>query len=148
MWLLMESLALNIHEFWRYMTTECPNKAWTIYMTGEFGREADPEFSDGMGGQVTPDTAGTDHGYGTNIFMIGPRICGGQVVNLGLWPGLGSLHSAYFCGGNNDVCANTDSRIYLVEIMDRLMGVNHQDLPFLFPEYNVPSPAEYHGVVC
>lgn len=145
---LMESLSSNLHEFWRYMNNVAPNKCWIIYMIGEFGREAEPEFDDGMGGQVNPDTAGTDHGYGTNTFMIGPRVCGGQVVNIGLWPGLASLHSAYTCTGSNDVCANTDSRIYLVEIMDRLMGVNHQDLSFLFPEYNVPSPAEYHGVIC
>ncbi len=150
MWLLMESLARNLKAFFEDMTTT-PNgsdKCWTIYMTGEFGREAEPNLTAG-GNPVTPETAGTDHGYATNVYMMGTNICGGQVINAGLWPGVGTLHNpgATTCGGTNDVCLGTDPRIFLVEIFDRLM-CNQANLSYLFPGLTIPSPANYMGVVC
>lgn len=155
MWTRMQSLARNLKAFWQdmTMTPEGSSKRWTIYMTGEFGREAEPNATTMGGDPVTPETAGTDHGYATNVYMMGTNICGGQVVNAGLWPGVaaGMRHNpnqgAGACTGTNDVCAGTDPRVFLVEIFDRLMG-NQVNLPYLFPEYQLPTPAEYFGVVC
>ncbi|MCB9852540.1 MAG: DUF1501 domain-containing protein [Phycisphaerales bacterium] len=148
MWLLMESLARNLKAFWQDMTTNGSNRCWTIYMTGEFGRDAEPPMTSG-GNPVTPETAGTDHGYATNVYMMGTNICGGQVINAGLWPGVDTLHNpgSTVCGGTNDVCLGTDPRIFLAEIFDRLMG-NQANLSYLFPDYQIPAPSEYMGVVC
>ncbi len=82
--------------------------------------------------------AGTDHGHGTTMFVLGGPVKGGRVA--GRWPGLDP--SERFEG--RDVAVTTDFRDLFAEILARHMGA--RDLAALFPGFN-PEPGKFVGVL-
>jgi uncharacterized protein (DUF1501 family) len=78
----------------------------TVIVMSEFGRRVAVNAS-----------SGTDHGYGSCMFVMGPHINGGQVY--GTWPTLGNLFQ------NLDLRVTTDYRHVLSEIIQRRLGNNN-----------------------
>jgi uncharacterized protein (DUF1501 family) len=94
-----------------------------LMVTTEFGRTA-----------AVNGAAGTDHGTGYCMMVLGGRVRGGRV--LGRWPGLGrgQLYE------NRDLAATTDFRDVFQEIARAQFGIAES----LFPGY---SPGPGTGVV-
>ena len=92
-------------------------------VTTEFGRTA-----------AVNGAAGTDHGTGYAMLVLGGRVRGGRV--LGRWPGLGrgQLYE------NRDLAATTDFRDVFQEVARAQFGIAES----LFPGYT-PGPGT--GVV-
>ena len=94
-----------------------------LVVTTEFGRTA-----------RVNGAAGTDHGTGYAMLVLGGRVRGGRV--LGRWPGLGS--SQLF--ENRDLAATTDFRDVFQELARSQFGISDS----LFPGY---TPGAGVGVV-
>jgi uncharacterized protein (DUF1501 family) len=94
-----------------------------LMVTTEFGRTA-----------AVNGAAGTDHGTGYCLLVLGGRVRGGRV--LGRWPGLGraQLHDG------RDLAATTDFRDVFQEVARAQFGITES----LFPGY---SPGPGVGVV-
>lgn len=94
-----------------------------VMVTTEFGRTA-----------AVNGSAGTDHGTGYCMLVLGGRVRGGRV--LGRWPGLsrGQLHE------NRDLAATTDFRDVFQELARAQFGIGES----LFPGY---TPGAGVGVV-
>jgi uncharacterized protein (DUF1501 family) len=94
-----------------------------LMVTTEFGRTA-----------AVNGAAGTDHGTGYAMMVLGGRVRGGRV--LGLWPGLsrGQLYQ------NRDLAATTDFRDVFQEVARAQFGISAS----LFPGY---TPGAGVGVV-
>ena len=94
-----------------------------LMVTTEFGRTA-----------AVNGAAGTDHGTGYAMMVLGGRVRGGRV--LGLWPGLsrGQLYQ------NRDLAATTDFRDVFQEVARTQFGISAS----LFPGY---TPGAGVGVV-
>ncbi len=92
----------------------------TVVVMSEFGRRLQEN-----GG------AGTDHGHGNVMFVMGGGIRGGQVY--GEWPGLeaGQLY------GPGDLAITTDFRDVLGEVVLRRLG--NERLEDIFPGYDAFS---------
>jgi len=86
----------------------------TLMVTTEFGRTA-----------AVNGAAGTDHGTGYAMMLLGGRVRGGRV--LGRWPGLsrGQLYQ------NRDLAATTDFRDVFQEVARAQFGISAS----LFPDY-------------
>ena len=97
----------------------------TVTVQSEFGREL-RENSD----------AGTEHGYGNFMLVLGGSVNGGQLY--GSWPGLSS--GQLFDG--TDVDVTTDYRQVLSEILERRLG--NPNLGQVFPGF---SPGQHLGIV-
>jgi uncharacterized protein (DUF1501 family) len=95
------------------------NRVTVVVMT-EFGRRVAENGS-----------AGTDHGHGGAMFVLGGNVNGGQVYTQ--WPGLspGSL-------GNGDLPITTDYRDVLAEILQLRMGSTSLDV--IFPQHTPQFP--------
>jgi uncharacterized protein (DUF1501 family) len=89
----------------------------------EFGRRLAENFS-----------AGTDHGHGGAMMLMGPGIAGGQVVAD--WPGLAP--SQLF--EERDLQVTIDFRDILAEVVDRRLG--NANMESVFPGYH----ATYHDI--
>ena len=89
-----------------------------IVTMSEFGRTA-KENGD----------AGTDHGHGGMMMVVGGSVAGGKVY--GKWPGLAS--EQLFEG--RDLAVTTDYRDVLGELVERHLG--QKDLSNVFPGYSV-----------
>ena len=92
----------------------------TVVVMTEFGRRVAENGS-----------AGTDHGHGGTMFVMGGNVNGGQVYTQ--WPGLspGSL-------GNGDLPITTDYRDVLAEILQLRMASSSLDA--IFPQYDPQFP--------
>ncbi|MCB9858238.1 MAG: DUF1501 domain-containing protein [Phycisphaerales bacterium] len=142
MWNRMWQLAEAMSAFWLDLKSDTPSflDCVVLCVRTEFGRTI------GCNG-LAPEN-GTDHGYGTVMFLMGGKVNGGQVINAGLWPGLSHLHNTNrICDENQvrDMCAITDPRELLVEVFDRFMG-NYAGLPIIFPEFSI-TPPNYLGCI-
>jgi len=83
-------------------------------------------------------SAGTDHGHGTAMFVMGGGVRGGRVA--GRWPGLEAAQR--FEG--RDLAVTTDFRDLFGEVLMRHMRVN--DLAAIFPGH-AASPDRFPGVM-
>jgi uncharacterized protein (DUF1501 family) len=95
----------------------------TIAVISEFGRTV-----------AQNGNAGTDHGYGNVMWLMGGPVAGGKVH--GEWPGLddAALHEG------RDLAVVTDYRTVLAQICERHLGLSDADLSKVFP--NMPRQAK------
>jgi len=91
-------------------------KDTVIVVISEFGRTV-----------AQNGNAGTDHGYGNVMWLMGGSVAGGRVH--GEWPGLDD--KALFEGRDLDV--TTDFRDVLAQISERHLGVPDRELATVFP---------------
>lgn len=105
-----------------YADLDIARRRVTVVTMSEFGRRA---YENG--------SAGTDHGHGNVMFVLGGNVNGGKVH--GQWPGLASDKLA----GPGDLAITTDYRDVLGEIVEkRLANPGHLDQ--IFPSYTAYSP--------
>ncbi len=97
-------------------------KQTVIIVISEFGRTAHENGN-----------AGTDHGHGNVIWLIGGPIQGGKV--FGKFGGL-SPNELY---ENRDLPVHTDFRDVIGLILNEHMKVSQKDLSDIFPQYNFPK---------
>lgn len=112
---LMNRLGRNLGAFYRDLSFD--NKmGWTMVVLSEFGRTA-----------IENGAAGTDHGTGNCVFVMGGAVNGQRVY--GRWPGLArnQLLDGY------DLAATTDYRAILAEIVKKRLG--NTKLSTVFPGY-------------
>ena len=84
--------------------------------------------------------AGTDHGHGTAVLVIGGAVNGGRV--LGKWPGLDpDRHSD---GRGRHLAVTTDFRDLFSEVLVRHLG--EVDLRQVFPGFD-PDPKRFPGAI-
>lgn len=114
-----------IHAFWQDLGPELQKKV-TIVTLSEFGRTGS-----------TNGQNGTDHGYGSTMFIIGDQVQGGVV---GKWSGLDK--SALNEGDLNIV---NDYRDPLAQIFTKKMGVKSgsSQMEQIFPNYTPQSFSLY-----
>ncbi len=102
-------------------------EAWqetTVVIQTEFGRRAAENAS-----------AGTDHGHGGVMFVVGGAVDGGRVV--GDWPGLGPQDLS----AGEDLLVTTDYRQVLAELLTQRLGT--ADLNGIFGEW---QPGPWQGI--
>jgi uncharacterized protein (DUF1501 family) len=89
----------------------------TIAVISEFGRTV-----------AQNGNAGTDHGYGNVMWLMGGPVAGGRVH--GEWPGLddAALHEG------RDLAVVTDYRTVLAQICERHLKLSDTDLSKVFPD--------------
>jgi uncharacterized protein (DUF1501 family) len=92
----------------------------TLVVMSEFGRRVAENGS-----------AGTDHGHGGTMFVMGGNVNGGQVHTQ--WPGLDPASL-----GNGDLPITIDYRDVLSEILELRLGSSA--LPTIFPEHTPQFP--------
>ena len=71
--------------------------------------------------------AGTDHGHGNVIWVLGGRVRGGRVY--GDWPGLATAQLYQ----GRDLAVTTDYRTVLAIILKRHLGLADRQLDQIFP---------------
>jgi uncharacterized protein (DUF1501 family) len=76
-------------------------------------------------------SAGTDHGHGNAMFVLGGGVNGGQV--LGQWPGLSAADL-----DQGDLAITTDYRDVLGEILQERLGITN--LAAIFPQHSFSFP--------
>ena len=76
-------------------------------------------------------SAGTDHGHGTAMLLLGGSVKGGRV--MGKWPGLDEA-SRY---EGRDLAVTTDFRVLFSEVLKDHLGVS--DISAVFPGFTPPS---------
>jgi uncharacterized protein (DUF1501 family) len=98
-------------------------KETTIAVISEFGRTV-----------AQNGNAGTDHGHGNVMWLMGGAVAGGKVH--GEWPGLddAALHEG------RDLAVVTDYRTVLAQICERHLRISDRDLSKVFP--NMPKQAK------
>ncbi|NUQ66836.1 MAG: DUF1501 domain-containing protein [Phycisphaerales bacterium] len=111
---LMNTLALTLAAFYRDMTTGVA-PTFSLVVMSEFGRRVAENGS-----------AGTEHGHGNCMFVMGNCIDGGRV--LANWPGLGAGQLFE----NRDLQVTIDYRDILAEIVSSRMG--NPNLASVFPD--------------
>jgi uncharacterized protein (DUF1501 family) len=113
---LMDRLGRNLGAFYRDMSFD-NRMGWTAVVLSEFGRTA-----------LENGSAGTDHGTGNCVFVMGGAVNGRRVY--GRWPGLaeGQLFERY------DLAATTDYRAVLSEVVQKRLG--NTKLSTVFPGYS------------
>ncbi|MEQ1894439.1 MAG: DUF1501 domain-containing protein, partial [Planctomycetota bacterium] len=102
--ILLDDLTRSIQAFYLDMLTRLDD--YVLVCLSEFGRRVEENAS-----------AGTDHGHGNAMFVMGGHVAGGQVHAT--WPGL-SVNDL----DNGDLAITTDYRDVLGEILQERMGVN------------------------
>lgn len=104
-----------------------------VCVSTEFGRTVKPN-----GGS---DTAGTDHGHGNAMMLVGKPLAGqggGKVLVPGGWPGLAD-NDLY---QGQDLAITTDFRDVYAELAANHLGVN--DLSAVFPGYTPTAVGALH----
>jgi uncharacterized protein (DUF1501 family) len=91
---------------------------YTLVVLSEFGRRVAENAS-----------GGTDHGHGSAMLVMGPKVRGGV---LGQWPGL-ARESLYDL---EDLAVTTDYRQVLSEILSHRLGC--ASLELVFPDFKPP----------
>jgi len=94
----------------------------TIVVMSEFGRTV-----------AENGNAGTDHGHGNAMWLIGDRVKGGKVY--GAWPGLSE--SALYQG--RDLAVTTDFRSPIASVLTGHLGLSKSDLDLIFPGYSAQN---------
>lgn len=92
----------------------------TVVTMSEFGRRVKENAS-----------AGTDHGHGGFMFLLGGQVNGGRV--FGRWPGLAPEQLI----GPGDLAITTDYRTILAEVIERRLG--NSKLNEVFPGFTSPG---------
>ena len=117
---MIANFASGIEAFYKDMLNHL--ECFTLVVQSEFGRRAAENGS-----------AGTDHGHGNVMMVLGGHISGGQVLST--WPGLdpGSLDQG------EDLAITLDYRDVLAEIVANRLG-NRTNLPYIFPNYTPSYP--------
>jgi uncharacterized protein (DUF1501 family) len=114
---LLDDLTRSIEAFYLDMLTNLDD--YVLVCLSEFGRRVEENAS-----------AGTDHGHGNAMFLLGGHVAGGQVHAN--WPGL-SVSDL----DNGDLAITTDYRDVLGEILLERLGVDPTPIfplhPFTFP---------------
>jgi uncharacterized protein (DUF1501 family) len=77
-------------------------------------------------------SAGTDHGHGTAMMLLGGNVKGGRV--LGRWPGLDEAERYE----GRDLAVTTDFRSLFGEVLTKHLGI--ADLSAVFPGFSSPTP--------
>jgi len=110
---MLNDLALGLDAF--ELDLRGSGRRWTLVVQSEFGRRVAENGS-----------AGTDHGRGSCLFLLGDGINGGRV--FGSWPGLapGQLDQG-------DLAVTTDYRAVLAEVLAERLGAT--DLGAVFPGF-------------
>lgn len=118
----MKSLAESLTAFARDVFGSSTNNVTVVAMS-EFGRNVHENASHG-----------NDHGHGSAMLVLGPKVRGGRVLTN--WPGLGAGQLYQ----NQDLAITIDHRDILAEIVAKRL--NDTALDNVFPGY---SPT-FHGV--
>ena len=108
---MIGDLASTIEAF--YLDLQAKLGEITLVVMSEFGRRIEEN-----------GTAGTDHGHGNCMYVMGGNVVGGQVLTQ--WPGLAN-------SGNGDLDITIDYRDILAEILADRMG--NTSLDVVFPNY-------------
>lgn len=111
--LLLSALTQGLHAL--YTDLGDTMQRVTVVTMSEFGRTVRENGS-----------AGTDHGHGNFMMLMGGNVQGGRVY--GEWP---SLQPAYLSDG--DLAITTDYRHVLAEVLSKHLGNN--DLGYIFPNF-------------
>ena len=115
---LLAELSSGLDAFHTDLGTRMDNTVITVM--SEFGRRVAENGS-----------AGTDHGHGNCMMLMGGGVVGGQVY--GEWPGLLPLQLY----GPGDLAITTDYRTVLAEVVAKRL--NNLALDQVFPDFQVPE---------
>lgn len=115
---LLTDLGSSLHAF----ATDLADRLdrLTVVVMTEFGRRVDENAS-----------AGTDHGGGSCMWLLGGGVRGGKVY--GTWPGLAPEQLS----GPGDLAVTTDYRTVLAELVDRRLA--NTALGEVFPGFDPPA---------
>jgi len=102
--LLLDDLTRSMQAFYLDMLAQLDD--YVLVCLSEFGRRVEENAS-----------AGTDHGHGNAMFLMGGHVAGGQVHAA--WPGLDAASL-----DNGDLAITTDYRDVLGEVLQERLGVN------------------------
>ena len=116
--ILLTELSRGLHAFHTDLQNHMDRV--TVVTMSEFGRTLNENAS-----------AGTDHGHGNVMFLLGGGVQGGQVYTD--WPTL----AADALDSDGDLAITTDYRDVLAEVV--LHRLNNDDLAFVFPNYQPNS---------
>ncbi len=110
---MLNDLALGLDSF--ELDMRASGARWTLIVQSEFGRRVAENGS-----------AGTDHGHGSCLFVLGDGVAGGQVISQ--WPGLapGQLDQG-------DLAVTRDYRDVLAEVLVNRLGA--PNLGAIFPGF-------------
>lgn len=111
---LLSTLSQGLHAFHTDLGNRMQNV--TVVTMSEFGRTLNENGS-----------AGTDHGHGNIMMLMGGGVNGGQVYTN--WPGLAPEHR----DPDGDLAITTDYRDVLAEVVRHRL--QNDDLGFVFPNY-------------
>ncbi len=114
----VDALSAGLMAFWRDLGGQAERV--NVVVMSEFGRRLRANTS-----------AGTDHGYGNAMMVLGAGVKGGQM--LGAWPGLANDA----LDDRADLAITTDYRHVLAGVMQRHMAADN--LADLFPDFT-PNP--------
>ncbi|NHZ78840.1 DUF1501 domain-containing protein [Massilia sp. CCM 8695] len=95
----------------------------TIVVMSEFGRTARQNGN-----------AGTDHGHGNAMWLLGGRVAGGKVY--GDWQGVGDAA----LNEGRDLPVTTDFRSVLAQVAEKHLGLPDRQLARLFPDMPRKAP--------
>jgi uncharacterized protein (DUF1501 family) len=115
---LLGYLAQGLHAFYADLGERM--QGVTVVVMSEFGRTIDENGS-----------AGTDHGHGNAMFLMGGGVKGGQV--FGPWPGMDPAHR----DDSDDLAITTDYRNVVAEVVKLRLG--NPALDAVFPNFT-PAP--------
>jgi uncharacterized protein (DUF1501 family) len=115
---LLDDLTRSLEAFYLDMLANLGD--YVLVCISEFGRRVEENAS-----------AGTDHGHGNAMFVMGGGVSGGQV--LADWPGLGVADL-----DQGDLAITTDYRDVLGEVLQERLGVT--DLAAIFPQHVFSFP--------
>ncbi len=115
----LDELARGLEAFYLDLLAHLDD--YVLVCLSEFGRRVAENAS-----------AGTDHGHGNALFVLGGGVNGGQVH--GTWPGL-----APAALDEGDLALTTDYRDVLGEILARRLGLGPAALAAVFPQHAFAS---------
>ena len=119
----VNALSSSLQAFWRDLGNEAERV--NVVVMSEFGRRLRANTS-----------AGTDHGYGNAMMVLGAGVKGGQM--LGEWPGLANDA----LDDRADLAITTDYRHVLAGVMRQHMRADN--ISALFPDFT-PEPMGLYG---
>lgn len=112
---LLDELTRALTAFYLDLSAQLDD--YVLVCLSEFGRRVEENAS-----------AGTDHGHGNALFVLGGGVNGGRVH--GTWPGL-----APAALDDGDLAITTDYRDVLGEVLARRFGVGAAGLAAIFPQH-------------
>ena len=119
---LWQELAEALEAF--YVDLDGTGHGYTLMAQTEFGRRIKPNSN-----------AGTDHGFGSAMILMGPSVVGGRVLSQ--WPGMAPDSSQGAGDGdqvNGDLAVTIDWRDIAAEVLERRGGATA--LSTVFPGYS------------